>query len=70
MGLVLGQQHDMEEEMRDGENQLADLGDAKYSVISLLRLWLKHPFDIHAQIALPTDSFRHSYYIASINIYQ
>jgi hypothetical protein len=43
MGLVLGQQHNMEdlEEMRDSENQLADLGNAKDSAISFFRLWPK-----------------------------
>jgi hypothetical protein len=42
---------------------------SKGPVISILRLWLKHPFNIHAQIALPIDRFKHLYYIVFIDIY-
>jgi len=32
-------------------------------------LWLKRPFDIHAQITLHTDRFKHWYYMDFIYIY-
>ena len=55
-------------EQGNNEDELANLG-AKGSVISIFRLWLKHPFNICAHIALPTDSFKHLSYIAFIGIY-
>jgi hypothetical protein len=36
---------------------------------SILGLWLNHPFDIRAQIALPTGRLKHVYYIVFIDIY-
>jgi hypothetical protein len=54
------------DEMRDNLINWASKGPA----ISILRLWLKHPFDVRVQIVLPKDSFKLLYYIGSIEIYQ
>jgi len=56
------------EEMRDNEIDLP-IWAIKGPALSILRLWLKCPFNIRTQIALPTDRFKHLYYIAFIDIY-
>jgi hypothetical protein len=56
------------EEMRDNEIDFTDLGNQRSRAFHI-RLWLKRPFDIRTQIALPTDRFKHLYYIAFIDIY-